>query len=256
MTTCGIYRITNLLNGKSYVGQSVHIEERWKRHRYCPKEASHLSLYQDIKKFGIENFRFEILEECLIEQLNEKEVYWIKTLNTYFDGYNNTRGGSGFYSGHPVRLSEEDIIEIIDLLQHSTILQKDIATMFQVGEDTISEINHGKTRYNPELKYPLRNHKKEQKYCIDCQTPVKYGDRCVICSNKLKAKQQRQDPNKFNGELSREELKQLIRTMPFTQIGKKYGVSDNAIRKWCDKYGLPRKVSEIKSYTDEEWTLL
>ena len=51
----------------------------------------------------------------------------------------------------------------------------------------------------------------------------------------------------------REKLKQLIRTTPFLKIGKQLGVSDNAIRKWCDKYKLPRRVSEIKKYTDEEW---
>ena len=53
--------------------------------------------------------------------------------------------------------------------------------------------------------------------------------------------------------ISREDLKHLIRTTPFLTIGKQFGVSDNAIRKWCDKYKLPRKVSEIKKYTDEEW---
>ena len=41
--------------------------------------------------------------------------------------------------------------------------------------------------------------------------------------------------------------------MPFTQIGKEFGVSDNAIRKWCDKYGLPRRVSDIKKYSDKDW---
>lgn len=53
--------------------------------------------------------------------------------------------------------------------------------------------------------------------------------------------------------ISRNELKILIRTIPFIQIGKQFGVTDNAVRKWCDKYKLPRKVSEIKKYTDEEW---
>ncbi len=53
--------------------------------------------------------------------------------------------------------------------------------------------------------------------------------------------------------VSREELKQLIRTTPFIKIGEQYGVTDNAIRKWCDKYKLPRKVSEIHNITDEEW---
>ena len=52
---------------------------------------------------------------------------------------------------------------------------------------------------------------------------------------------------------TREELKKLIRTIPFTKIGEMFGVSDNAIRKWCDKFGLPRKVSEIKKYSNEEW---
>ena len=53
--------------------------------------------------------------------------------------------------------------------------------------------------------------------------------------------------------ISREELKKLIRTVSFVKIGKQFGVTDNTIRKWCDKYKLPRKVSEIKKYTDEEW---
>lgn len=52
---------------------------------------------------------------------------------------------------------------------------------------------------------------------------------------------------------NREELKHLIRTLPFTQIGKMYGVSDNAVRKWCDFEKLPRKKKEIKSYSNKEW---
>jgi uncharacterized protein YjcR len=41
--------------------------------------------------------------------------------------------------------------------------------------------------------------------------------------------------------------------MPFTKIAEMYNVSDNAVRKWCDKYNLPRKKSEINNYTDEDW---
>lgn len=52
---------------------------------------------------------------------------------------------------------------------------------------------------------------------------------------------------------TREVLKKKIRTMSFLQIGKEYYVSDNAIRKWCDTYGLPRHASEIKSISDEDW---
>lgn len=55
---------------------------------------------------------------------------------------------------------------------------------------------------------------------------------------------------------TREELKKLIRTIPFTKIGEKYGVSDNAIRKWCKVENLPTKKTDIKKYNDKEWELL
>lgn len=52
---------------------------------------------------------------------------------------------------------------------------------------------------------------------------------------------------------SREELKSLIRTKPFLQIGKQFGVTDSAIRKWCDSYNLPRKTSDIQKLSDGDW---
>lgn len=52
----------------------------------------------------------------------------------------------------------------------------------------------------------------------------------------------------------REILKQEIRTIPFLQIGKKYGITDNAVRKWCKSYNLPSKKKDINNYTDEEWS--
>lgn len=53
--------------------------------------------------------------------------------------------------------------------------------------------------------------------------------------------------------ISRQELKDLIRKEPFVKIGKMFGVSDNAIRKWCIKHGLPKTKREINSLSDEEW---
>lgn len=52
---------------------------------------------------------------------------------------------------------------------------------------------------------------------------------------------------------TRDVLKTKIRTMSFVQVGKEYNVTDNSVRKWCDAYGLPRNVSVIKNYSDEEW---
>ena len=54
--------------------------------------------------------------------------------------------------------------------------------------------------------------------------------------------------------ITREELKNMIRTMPFTQIGNKYNVTDNAIRKWCEKFNLPKRKSDINKYSDLDWS--
>lgn len=87
-------------------------------------------------------------------------------------------------------------------------------------------------------------------YCLDCGTEIsKNATRCKSCAAKL------QNRIVDNRPL-REELKEMIRTIPFTQIGKKYNVSDNTIRKWCDGYKLPRTVKEIKTYSNEQWLLI
>lgn len=71
---CGIYQITNLINGKIYIGQSIDIERRWNQHRYG---KGSLILRNAINKYGIDNFNFQILEE--IEFTTKKEVRLILT---------------------------------------------------------------------------------------------------------------------------------------------------------------------------------
>lgn len=90
----GIYKITNKTNGRAYVGQSIHIEQRWQEHISQNKNSL---IHLAIKKYGVKNFTFEVLEECQPEELDIKEQYWIKYYNTYEEGYNLTMGGkSGF----------------------------------------------------------------------------------------------------------------------------------------------------------------
>ena len=89
---------------------------------------------------------------------------------------------------------------------------------------------------------------KKKYYCVDCGKEISYGaTRCKQCSDKIKQVAIQDMP------ITREKLKQLIRTTPFTTIGNQYGVSDNAIRKWCDKFNLPRKKQIIKNYSDIDW---
>lgn len=120
MTKTGIYKITNKINGNAYIGLSVDIENRWKSHKTRYKDATNKEydkvLYQAFRKYGIENFDFEIIEECDISELQEREKYWIAYYDTYFHGYNVTPGGDYIDNNgekHPNhKLTEQDVIEI------------------------------------------------------------------------------------------------------------------------------------------------
>lgn len=91
----GIYKITNLLNGKVYIGQSVDIEKRWSTHKAELKNNYHYNfhLQNAWNKYGEESFEFSVVEECDIDKLNQCEIYWISKFNSYKDGYNLTSGG-------------------------------------------------------------------------------------------------------------------------------------------------------------------
>lgn len=91
---CGIYVITNKVDGRRYIGQSVDIAERWKQHikRGLGCEDRTISggkLYNAMAEFGIWNFTFEILQVCRKEELNDNEHYWIAHYNTVECGYNS-----------------------------------------------------------------------------------------------------------------------------------------------------------------------
>lgn len=121
--TMGIYKITNKTNKKSYIGLSMNIEMRWESHikyafKNCNDSYHKNKFYNAIRKYGKDNFTFEILEECKKEELMDREKFWIKYYDTLNNGYNLTVGGdiSGYdvqEENHPnVKLSKEDVIDI------------------------------------------------------------------------------------------------------------------------------------------------
>ena len=94
-----IYVITNIINKKQYVGQTICPKKRWKEHKY---EGTHYNyeniyLYNAMKKYGINNFIFKIIESNIdLNIIDEREKFWIKKLNTFRpNGYNLTLGGQG-----------------------------------------------------------------------------------------------------------------------------------------------------------------
>lgn len=95
--TSGIYKIENLVSGKIYVGQSRHIKSRFIQHKSELRNGSHYNKHLQYAwdKYGEESFVFSVIEECPIELLNERELYWIDKLDAYNSGYNETLGGDG-----------------------------------------------------------------------------------------------------------------------------------------------------------------
>ena len=89
----GIYKIENKINGKVYIGQSIHIERRWQEH--CRPSTSSM-IANAIKEYGKENFTFEVLEECSAEELNTKEEEYIHKFDCLVPkGYNVSESING-----------------------------------------------------------------------------------------------------------------------------------------------------------------
>ena len=99
-----IYKITNKINNKCYIGQSVNVPVRWRGHKSsagCVKRGEKTIQNNDVQiihlalaKYGIDNFEFKVIEEVdTQEQANERETYWVAHFNSFNGGYNCTHGG-------------------------------------------------------------------------------------------------------------------------------------------------------------------
>ena len=193
-----------MVNNKAYIGQSRDILRRWRNHRYISHCDSHKAreypLYRAIRKYGLENFKFEILEECSESALNERERFWIKQEHPE---YNQTAGGD--YAPVPQKLSLELVKEIQTALL--TLSEKEkpnrvLGEEYHVLKDTIRDINVGRTWYDDTLSYPLRiskfdSHRREKKkrenyQCSSCGMVLKRFRKDSLCSKcREKEKQDR-----------------------------------------------------------------
>lgn len=156
-----IYKITNIINNKCYIGQTTDPTRRWREHKSQGYgQEKNKKLYYAFSKYGIENFTFEILEEN-IENYNEREKYWIRYYDSYENGYNMTEGGEepplNIKEKSPfAQHSQEEVDKVIDLIQNTNIPLKEIAEMSGYDYSTIKRIQSGKLWHNDKLSYPLR----------------------------------------------------------------------------------------------------
>lgn len=153
---CGIYKITNTINNKVYIGQSTDIRRRWTSHINVLNESNknnnekQYALHTAMQKYGSDNFLFEVIEECPVQDLNDRECYWIKYYNSYLNGYNENKGGS------VIRGRPKYVEQVILLLQTTKYSFKEISEITGASIQSIGNINCGRCFKNDTLNYPIR----------------------------------------------------------------------------------------------------
>ena len=131
-----IYKITNDINQKIYVGKTERtVEERFLEHCRAFKRESceKRPLYSAMRKYGIEHFHIELIEET--DNPEEREIYWIEKLGSFKNGYNATLGGDG-----KKYLDYDLIVDIYKEIKN----QKEVAKYLNISEKTVRKILQGR----------------------------------------------------------------------------------------------------------------
>lgn len=244
----GIYKVTYIPENKVvYVGQSINVEDRFKQHKYCynnPNELGYKShFYRTLRKYGFENFHFELIEECLAEQLDEREIYWIAYFDTFKHRCNSTERGQHMAARC---LNEEEIKELKQDLKENKLSYNEMSHKYSVSNLFISQINKGLI-YTEEQNLPLRE-KSSKDY------PIRKKNHCKICGAEILNESTlcwscySKEQLKKNSNLSIEDAIALLKenNRNFESVGRQVGVNGNAIRRRLKEAGLPFHSSDYQ----------
>lgn len=157
INTGKIYKYTNLINGKTYIGQTKQSLEQ-RDYKHITQLNDNTYFHRAIKKYGRENFSLELVEDNIpLDLLNEKEIYYIDYFQSFYTtgkGYNLTQGGA--WGSGTQKLTRTQAEEIKQIIINSTETFETIGQCYGVTLYAISDINRGKSFYDDKLKYPLR----------------------------------------------------------------------------------------------------
>lgn len=176
MRTGLIYKYTNKINGKVYIGQTTEKLER-RHYRHCVQHIDDGTYFHKaLKKYGIDNFELEIIENSIpLSELDNREIYWIKQFDSYYTsgkGYNLTKGGKWGTSSQLICGSAEE--EIKNLIAENELTFQQIGDLYGVSLSCISDINRGKTFYENDRDYPIRKTPQRTVLCAELvQTIIK-----------------------------------------------------------------------------------
>lgn len=246
----GIYKIENLINGKVYIGQSVHIERRWQEH--C-RDSAESVVAEAIRKYGVENFSFEVLKECSIEELDELEKLYIKEYGSLVPfGYNVDSGGSSNHTSFAVYDSVE-FQQIINEIKNSNLTFEQIGEKHGLCRRTITRINKGQVHFDEKEIYPLRKSQDTAVLKIHpCKCCGKLTTNEFYCSKACQLKDT--SPLEFlNKTLSKEDLIKEIREHGYSNTAINHKTSVKTIKKMCKQYDIPTYKKDFFAWYEEQF---
>lgn len=260
---CGIYKITNTIDGKVYIGQSVNIYQRWKNHKSAARDphspTHHLPLYCALREYGEENFTFEIIEQCNEDELNDEERKYIQEYQSDDSkhGYNDSQKDYRF----PDRAK---ISRIMDLLRNSGLFMDEISMMCDQSFNTVRLINKGKSYHKQDMQYPLRSeldrktiHRMRYKQCRPSieyrenhSAGESYEEYKRICRQRNAAGEK--IPIVFDEDIDVDFIGEILATSLF-EVAEKYGYGDGTnVQRHLKNAGFPYKNADMKMYYERE----
>ena len=263
MKTGLIYKYTNKINQKNYIGQTTSTLQR-RDQKHLQQLHDNTYFHRALKKYGRDNFSLVVLEDNIPEdKIDDREKFWIEQFDSYYlhnKGYNMTKGGK--WSTPEQKIFGKDIKEIQNQILNSSISFQELADIYQVSLSGISDINTGRTFRDNDLTYPLRpapirselDENKVQKvirlltttnysqteiakqvgikeYTVGC---INRGTNSWCPKNLSYPLVKGEKKNTYSNKLTKEQVIQLLYDLFFSsltieQIGQKYGVAKNTV---------------------------
>lgn len=226
----GIYLVINTANNTPYIGQSTNIYERFNKHHiYDYKNENNCcydtKFYKALRKYGIENFQVSVLELCEKDELDKKEIAYIKQYDSYHHGYNSTEGGQNWSSNiHSLETEEKrkQTRELNNSLKsenhpRAKMTNEEVWNVRQryIDGESIKQIYEDyKDRYNNELTF---------KRIVLGQTYINVGN--IPSKNQIRY---------TNSKLTETQVKEIRKkyangNITYKKLGLEYGVSEHVI---------------------------
>lgn len=196
---------------------------------------------------NVKDYRQRLKERCVYVSGGECQICGYNKTNTALEFHHLDPSKKDFHLGGNANCSWSTArAEIAKTILVCANCHREIHAGLIDNKILVSGFDEEKAVEIDKLISDLKTHKIV--YCKNCGKEISSkATYCEQCSYLQKRKTERP---------SREVLKELIRNNTFVSIGKQFGVSDNAIKKWCISVNLPSKKKEINQYSDEEWKLI